>query len=203
MIRDGFVKKLAPDGVLTYHPDALEHEEANALAERLRMEIDWQQRWLTMFGRRVLQPRLICFMGDPGIEYRYSGDRHRATAWNPLVCDLRNRLEDSLGRQFNSVLLNAYRNGQDSMGWHADDETELGTCPTIASISLGAVRRFRLRSIRNHSETVTLEPAHGSLIVMSGDLQHHWQHQVPRTRRCSEWRLNLTFRRILDLRSRR
>lgn len=195
MNSDGCVKTMPPDGVIDYRPAALSRDEADALFSVLRAEANWQQRAIQMFGRRVMQPRLICFMGDVGVDYCYSGDRLSAPGWHPAVLELRDRLTDVLNVPFNSVLVNAYRDGRDSMGWHADDEPELGRCPTIASISLGAVRRFRLRS-KHDRETLTLEPEHGSLIVMRGDLQHHWQHQVPRTARKVGWRINLTFRQI-------
>ncbi|MDT8438260.1 MAG: alpha-ketoglutarate-dependent dioxygenase AlkB [Wenzhouxiangellaceae bacterium] len=204
MIREAFVKTLPPDGRLDYRPALIAPQAADDLLDCLAREIDWQQRTLKIFGKTLPQPRRVCFMGDPGVDYSYSGDRHRAADWHPAVAVLREVLVGVLGVSFNCVLLNAYRSGDDCMGWHADDEPELGTNPVIASISLGAVRRFRLRARREHSRALTLEPAHGSLLVMAGDLQHHWQHQLPRTRRKVGLRINLTFRRILpDRRNRR
>jgi len=194
---DGCVKALPPDGVIEYRSSWLSADQADACFETLAEEIDWQRRSIRLFGKRVLQPRLICFQGDPGVEYRYSGDVHVASGWHPLVAELRNRLEAVGDDRFNSVLLNLYRDGDDCMGWHADDEPELGRNPVIASISLGGVRRFMLRDRTERTKRFELQPAHGSLILMRGALQHHWQHQVPRTRRPVGRRINLTFRRVV------
>jgi alkylated DNA repair dioxygenase AlkB len=149
-----------------------------------------------MFGRTLMQPRLIRFMGEAGVEYRYSGGRHDAAPWHPALTPLLERLQRACPPGFNCVLLNLYRDGRDSMGWHADDEPELGPRPTIASISLGAVRRFQLRSLAQPRQRFEIQPEHGSLLVMSGSLQDNWQHQVPKTARPVGPRINLTFRRI-------
>lgn len=199
---EGFVKALEPDGLLDYRPGWLAGDQADAFCRCLAEQIAWQSRTITLFGRTMLQPRLLCFMGDAGVHYRYSNDNYRACAWHPAVLELKQRLQRELDAEFNSVLLNLYRNGRDSMGWHSDDEPELGRNPMIASVSLGAVRRFVLRPVRDRSKRLELAPAHGSLIVMSGDLQHHWQHQVPRTAAAVGARINLTFRRIASRPSR-
>jgi len=193
---DESVNALPPHGLLEVRPGWLAGDQADQLFDCLAGQIDWQTRTITMFGRTLLQPRLLCFMGDAGVSYRYSNDDYQACRWHPEVLALRERLRAESMGDFNSVLLNYYRDGQDSMGWHADDEPELGTNPVIVSISLGAVRRFVLRSRHDHGRKVELQPAHGSLIRMSGDLQHHWQHQIPRTAKPVGARINLTFRRI-------
>ena len=197
------VKTLLPrgrtdGGGLDYWPDWLPADEADALFGRLQRDVAWETRTIRMFGRRMEQPRRIAFQGDAGTVYRYSNDDYRASAWHPGVADLRDRLARWLDVRFNSVLLNLYRNGRDSMGWHADDEPELGDRPVIASVSLGAVRRFVLRSRADHGRKIDLPLASGSLLVMSGDLQRDWQHQVPKTARPVGPRVNLTFRRILQ-----
>ena len=196
------VKTLLParDGEgakLTYRPDWIEPARADALFTVLQREIGWQTRTLKMFGRVIEQPRRIAFQGDDGVVYRYSNDDYRAACWHPAVAELRDRLDAEFGVAFNSVLLNFYRDGRDGMGWHADDEPELGDRPAIASISLGAVRRFVLRSRSEPSRKIDLSLSPGSLLVMAGDLQQHWQHQVPKTARPVGPRINLTFRRIL------
>lgn len=206
----GMTRALPPAGRLEYRPGWLGRTDADALFEVLSAEIAWQRRTIRMFGRVLDQPRRIAFQGDEGVVYRYSNDDYRADPWHPALRALRERLEAEIGTRFNSVLLNLYRDGRDSMGWHADDEAELGRDPTIASISLGAERRFQLRPKRSAararqveekggpgSERVSLLPAHGSLILMAGDLQHAWQHHLPRTARPVGPRINLTFRRIL------
>lgn len=148
-----------------------------------------------MFGREVMQPRLICWQSDPEVSYSYSGLEMEPTEWHPQVADLRSRLHADLGLRFNSVLINAYRNGQDSMGWHADDEPELGKNPLIASISLGAARIFRWRE-KPSCKSDGVELQQGSLLLLSGNFQHRYQHSVTKTRRETGLRINLTFRQV-------
>lgn len=147
-----------------------------------------------------MQPRKIAFQGDTGISYVYSGDVYRAEPWHADVAALRTEIERETGCRFNSVLLNLYRDGRDSMGWHSDDETELGPCPTIASVSLGAERRFVLRSRTDKQKKIEIKPASGSLMIMRGDLQHFWQHALPKTALDVQPRINLTFREIVPRR---
>lgn len=193
---EGFVKTLAPAGIVDYRPGWIDPASAGQLFERLRAGIDWQRHTIRMFGRELEQPRRLCFLGDDGVVYRYSGADYPAAAWHPAVAGLRDRLAAEGVATFNSALLNMYRDGKDSMGWHADDEPELGQDPVIASISLGAVRRFVLRSRAMPRERFEFTPSAGSLIVMRGDLQHHWQHQLPKTRASVGPRINLTFRQV-------
>ncbi len=193
---EGSVNDLPPGGRLVCKPDWLQPRSALDLFEALRTEIDWQSRTVKMFGRELRQPRLIAFQGDEGVIYRYSGGDYRAAPWHPCVRRLRDRLADELRVDFNSVLINLYRDGADGMGWHADDEPELGRDPTIASVSLGASRRFLIRNRHERSLRFEYTLATGSLVVMEGDLQHHWQHQIPKTARPTGPRINLTFRRI-------
>lgn len=199
---EGRVKSLPPAGRLRLLEHWLAAESASRLFDRLHAEIDWQARTIRMFGRVVEQPRRIAFQGDAGVVYRYSGDDYHARPWHPSVETLRDRLAEEFGTVFNSVLINLYRDGADSMGWHADDEPELGRNPVVASISLGEVRRFVLRRNDERSRRVELTPAHGSLLLMDGDVQHAWQHQVPRTAKPVGPRINLTFRSILRPRRR-
>ncbi len=169
-----------------------------AILDRLIAEIPWRQENITLFGKTHLQPRLLCWMGDPGCAYAYSGTRHEPERWHPLVAELRGRVEKASGETFNSVLLNLYRDGQDSMGFHADDEPELGARPVIASLSFGAERvmHFRHRHDRN-LPTRRLPLPDGSLLVMRGDTQANWKHAIPKTRKPIGPRVNLTFRRIM------
>lgn len=184
-----------PDADIRYWPGFLPPEEADALLVRLLNDISWQQDRIRLFGREHLIPRLQAFLADPGVDYTYSGLRMAGEPWLPALLPLKQRLEDLCRQPFNALLLNLYRDGQDCMGWHADNEAELGTNPTIASISLGAPRRFRLRhNASRDTHALTLE--HGSLLLMAGPTQHHWQHSLPRTRRCQTPRINLTFRFI-------
>ncbi len=166
------------------------------LAQTLTREIAWKQESIRLFGRERAMPRLTAWYGDPDATYTYSGLRNEPAPWTADLLDLRCRVEDAAGARFNGVLLNCYRSGSDSMGWHADDEGELGPQPTIAAVSLGAVRRFRLRHRTDPSRTVeqALEP--GSLLVMSGRSQECWLHAVPKQSSVREPRINLTFRLV-------
>lgn len=149
-----------------------------------------------MFGRPVAVPRLVSWHGDPGATYLYSGTPHDPLPWTPALAALRGRASAAAGIAFNSVLANLYRDGRDSMGWHADDEPELGPDPVIASLSLGAARRFRVRA-RNGGETGEFSLSDGSLLVMEPGVQAAWQHCIPRQAKVTGARINLTFRRIV------
>lgn len=184
------------DGRLALWPDAFAFPEADRLLARLRAQLPWAQETLVIFGRERLVPRLVSWHGDPGTQYRYSGRLHQSAPWTPALLAVRQRVESLAGCGFNSVLANLYRDGRDGMGWHADDEPELGPEPLIASLSLGATRRFRLRH-RRGGAALTLELTHGSLLLMSGPLQRHWVHCVPKTARPVGPRINLTFRSIV------
>ncbi|MFH7586969.1 alpha-ketoglutarate-dependent dioxygenase AlkB family protein [Oceanimonas smirnovii] len=178
-------------GRLLWWPDAFA-AEAGAWQAELEQSIPWQQHRLMMFGRELNEPRLSCWMGD--WPYRYSGRQRAPEPWHPLVKEIAGRLERICGQPFDGVLLNCYRNGQDSMGWHADNEPELGRDPMIASVSLGAGRRFLLRHHQGEQRELWLK--HGSLLVMAGQMQHHWQHALPKMAREPNLRLNLTFRQF-------
>jgi alkylated DNA repair dioxygenase AlkB len=178
-----------------YRPGWLSSDRAAELLRQLRAEVAWGQPEIVMFGRSVAQPRLVAWQADPGVAYRYSGLTLEATPWHPQVDALRDRLSKSLETRFNSVLLNAYRSGADSMGWHADDEPELGPEPLIASVSLGETRRMRVKPAAGGS-SVGWDLHSGSLLVMSGRSQADYRHAIPKTRRPVGLRINLTFRKI-------
>lgn len=186
---------LPPAGELRYWPQWIGSQQADRLFDLWSRSLDWQQRPIRLFGREVMQPRLTCFYGEEGVRYRYSGKTLAAKPWPEELGALSLRLSQSLDVGFNSVLCNLYRDGRDSMGWHADDEPELGTDPVIASVSLGQARRFRLKP-RAGGEPQSILLGHGSLLVMSGDLQHHWLHELPKSRQVLGPRINLTFRRV-------
>lgn len=170
-------------------------EEATALAEQLRQDVNWQTETIVLYGREITVPRQVCWVGDAGIRYTYSGVVHDPLPWPPVLAALRTRVQAFTGHDFNSVLANRYRDGTDSMGWHADNERELGRNPVIASLSFGADRVFKLRHNKN-SETVEVRLGNGSLLLMCGSLQHHWRHCLPKMRGITEARVNLTFRYI-------
>ena len=184
-----------PGAELLFAPDFLSAAEATALLGQLTAGAAWEQRTIRLFGQQFPQPRLTAWYGDPEARYTYSNLTCEPRPWLPALADLRQRLETATHARYNSVLLNLYRDGRDSMGWHADDEPELGPTPAIASLSLGAVRRFRLRprpGLVHPAFGIDLPP--GSLLLMRGPTQQHWQHALPKTARPVGPRLNLTFR---------
>lgn len=185
-----------------YRPDFLTVENHNSLFSALVDADFWRQEPIRMFGKWVLQPRLTAYVGDPEARYSYSGAEQQVLPWTPELLQIRQQLEHHVasilalsGVSFNAVLLNAYRTGEDGMGWHQDNERELGTNPVIASLSLGAPRRFSIRAKGGTARwNLTLEP--GSLLLMHGRSQVDFQHSVPKTRLPVAQRINLTFRHI-------
>ena len=185
-----------PDAELEFHADWLDRATADLWLAQLHAETPWQQPQLQLYGRKVVLPRLVAWYGDAEASYRYSGLTHRPLPWTPLLTQIRARLVAAVGQPLNGLLLNYYRDGQDSMGWHSDDEAELGRNPLVASLNLGGSRRFDLRRKGHSRIEYSLLLNHGSLLVMGGPTQHYWQHQVAKTRSPCAPRLNLTFRLI-------
>ncbi len=177
-----------------YLPNFIAGQEATVLFDKLVASIPWEQKTITFYGKVRPVPRLTCWFGD--VAYSYSGIVNLPQAWTADLDSLRTAAETVSGASFNSCLANLYRCGNDSVGWHADDEVELGPRPTIASVSLGAVRTFRLRHVASGA-TYDYELASGSLLVMHGSCQADWVHCVPKRARVAEPRINLTFRRFL------
>ena len=177
--------------------------QAQEYFARLRFEIPWERHRLRLFGREVDSPRLSCWIGDADAVYTYSRVRFEPQPWTPTLRELRNRLEETCAQRYNSVLCNLYRDGNDAMGWHSDSEAELGPAPSIASLSFGATRRFRLRHRSDKQLRLEIELASGTLLLMAGATQRNYRHDLPRSKALREPRINLTFRRILPhLRSR-
>jgi alkylated DNA repair dioxygenase AlkB len=187
-----------PDAELAFDLQWLPPAHADALLASLRDTIAWQVHRVRLFGREHPAPRLSAWIGDADAAYGYSGARHVPAPWPPALGPVRARLREALGVDFNGVLANFYRDGRDAMGWHADDERELGPAPVIASLSLGAARRFVLKHRTRADVRLALDLPHGSLLVMSGSTQRHHRHALPRTARPVDERLNLTFRRVLS-----
>ena len=189
-----------PDAELHLHHGFLDSGEADEIFGHLRTETDWEQEFLSMYGREIASPRLTAWYGDPDAVYVYSGIWHQPHAWSPFLLDIRDRIEARTGFRANGVLLNYYRTGEDSVSWHTDDEPELGRDPVIASVSLGAVRTLQMR----HKDgvdipRVDIELPHGSLLMMGGACQRMWQHQLPKRRGRHDPgpRINLTYRRVV------
>ncbi len=168
-------------------------DEARSLEEHLRYSCEWEARSIVLFGRKVLQPRLVAWYGE--LPYRYSGQTLEPRTPPPEIADLMRRVSDVRDTPFNHVLLNRYRDGQDSMGRHSDDEAELGESPAVATLSLGASRRFDV--YRAKARVWSAELAHGDLLLMLGRCQHELEHALPKQRPVTNERISLTFRRVL------
>jgi len=177
----------------------LDPAKADYFYFRLIEETQWHQPEILMFGRKVRSPRLAAWYGDENAFYTYSGVTNSPLPWTSVLSELKDELEQVVQFRFNSVLINLYRDGNDAMGWHSDDEPELGDQPMIASVSLGASRRFLLRhkDVEKRTASTRLELSHGSLLTMGGQTQRYWQHSVSRTKKSVMQRVNLTFRRVL------
>ncbi|HWV08164.1 MAG TPA: alpha-ketoglutarate-dependent dioxygenase AlkB [Pseudomonas sp.] len=185
-----------PDADLRLLPQWVDAATADRWLAQLVAETAWEQPEVHIFGRAVAVPRLLAWYGDAEASYRYSGQTHEPLPWTPLLAEIRKRVQDEVGQPLNGVLLNYYRDGNDSMGWHSDDEAELGRNPLVASLNLGGTRRFDLRRKGGSRIEHSLSLDHASLLVMGGPTQHYWQHQVAKTRQPCAPRLNLTFRLI-------
>ncbi len=204
-----------PDAKIFFIENFFERNISDLLFKKLKNDVAWAQGEIMMFGKKVLEPRLTAWYGDSGKTYVYSGKKHDPLAWNEPLTFIKNQIEtppqyfepkneenqvkmaDFFTQKYNSVLCNFYRNGSDSMGWHADNERELGQNPVIASVNFGESRRFLIRKKEDKSQKLEFLLTHGSLLIMSGAMQHHWQHAVPKEPRKQKPRINLTFRFIL------
>lgn len=184
------------DAQIEYLAGFIDPRESQTLMKQLSEEVPFQADFITIFGKKHLIPRLQCWMGDPGAVYKYSGLTMKPIPWSILVKSLKDRIEQLLDVDFNSVLINLYRDGSDSNGWHADDEPELGEFPVIASLSFGVERVFQFQhKFTGGRSDILLE--NGSLIIMSEETQRYWKHQIAKSKRISSPRINLTFRKIL------
>lgn len=181
--------------ITSWHSEQWQHlTNINAIEWQ---NIAWRQDHIKIYGKTIPLPRLSAWYGDPDCAYSYSGIYLQPNPWNNVLNWIRNQLRVRGGFCFNSALLNWYRSGRDHMSWHADDEPVLGRNPRIASVNFGASRRFLLRRIDDHQQKIEIPLHHGSLLVMSGALQHYWQHCVPKQARVQHSRINMTFRTIV------
>lgn len=179
-------------------PNFMPPEKANYFLKILSEKINWKQEEITVFGKTHLVPRETAWYGISSSTYVYSGIKHTPEPWIPELLDIKKVIEHFLPNTcFNSVLLNLYRNGNDKVGWHADDEISLGNQPIIASVSLGATRRFDLKHTSDPTQKLQLKLTSGSLLVMGGTLQENWLHQIPTQKKVLAPRINLTFRKII------
>jgi len=184
------------DGELLYYPNFLAKATADAYFEELLADIPWQADKITVFGKTYDQPRLTSLHALDATPYTYSNITMHPHPMGSALSSLLEKIKEVKNHPFNAVLLNLYRNGQDSNGWHADNEKELGTNPVIASISLGQERFFHLKHRKIKEQRLKIKLEHGSLLIMGGAMQHHWLHQIPKTSKPIDSRINLTFRFI-------
>jgi alkylated DNA repair dioxygenase AlkB len=186
-----------PEAAIELHEHFFNAQESASIMQALITEIDWQQYQIKIFGKTLDQPRLTAYYGEDHPYYAYSNIKLQPIPFTPILLSIKNKIETLTSYQFNGVLLNYYRNGDDSMGWHADDEKELGTNPVIASLSFGASRTFQMHHRFQKStakQSIILNDA--SLLVMHGETQHFWKHQIPKQKNKGP-RINLTFRKII------
>ncbi|WP_258364917.1 alpha-ketoglutarate-dependent dioxygenase AlkB [Arenibacter sp. ARW7G5Y1] len=185
-----------PDSEIIYYPNFLKTSEADHYLKIIRETTPWQQDRITVFGKTHPQPRLTALFGDNSKPYSYSNITMHPHLFTAELLELRNKLKTEFGIHFTSSLINLYRNGKDSNGWHADDERALGRNPVIASISLGQVRYFHLKHKLKKDLKFKLLLEHESLLLMKGETQHCWYHQIPKTSKNIQERINITFRVI-------
>ncbi len=185
-----------PDAEVSYFPNFFSKEDADTIFATLLKETPWQQDEITVYGTKHKQPRLTALYGNEGKPYSYSNIKMQPHHWTLLLQKIKFHIESVEDTHFTTVLLNLYRNGQDSNGWHADNEKELGTNPVIASLSFGAERSFHLKHNTIQEQKVKIILEHGSLLLMKGTTQHFWKHQIPKTAKPTGERINLTFRVI-------
>lgn len=187
---------LIKNGEYLFLPNFFPKLESDRYFQILKDNISWKQESMNMYGKQVLFPRLTAWYGDNDKPYSFSGITLRPYPWTNELREIKNKIEPIAKTKFNSVLLNQYRNGNDSISWHTDAEKELGLNPIIGSVNFGATRKFQLRHVQT-KEKIEIELTHGSLLIMQGELQHFWQHQVPKTTQRVNERINLTFRVII------
>ncbi len=188
------------DGQLIYYPDAFSIEVADQFLDYCLNQLPWRQDYLSIAGKRIALPRLQNWFGDPEAHYSYSGLSLEPLPWTRELLQMKSRVEEISNDTFNSVLANLYRDGNDSVGWHSDDEKELGDQPVIASVSLGTTRNFEMQhKSKDKAKKLQLPLHHGSVLIMQGSTQKYWRHQLPKDKTVADARVNLTFRKIITV----
>jgi alkylated DNA repair dioxygenase AlkB len=192
-IRQGKVV-VSMDGEVLFYKNFFTANESDKFFSELYSNTKWQQDTIQIFGKRTLLPRLTAWHGDEGKSYTYSGIEQHPKPWTPVLSLIKERIEEVAKVRFNSVLLNLYRNGRDSVSWHSDDEPELGKNPVIGSVSFGGTRCFSFKHKQIKDRKVEIDLPHGSFLLMRGETQHYWRHQIAKTTKAVTPRVNLTFR---------
>ncbi|HEY3373309.1 MAG TPA: alpha-ketoglutarate-dependent dioxygenase AlkB [Prolixibacteraceae bacterium] len=186
------------NGEYIFIPGFFNQQESDFYLKILKEKVLWKQESMNMYGKKVEFPRLVAWYGDDETPYSFSGISLHPNPWMKELLEIKYRIEPIANSSFNRLLLNFYRSGRDSVSWHSDAEPELGKNPIIASVSFGATRKFQLRHVQTR-EKIEIHLTHGSLLIMQGELQHYWQHQVPKTDKKVGERINLTFRAMNSL----
>lgn len=189
-------KQIVENGWYIWEPHFYSESESQKLLDLLHAELPWETGEIKLYGKTHRIPRKQVLFAEDGLEYGYSGKKLSIADWNEHVLKIKKRIEDKCNFYFNACLANLYRDGSDSNGWHADNEKELGLNPVIASLSLGVQRRFKLKHLKSN-ERIDFEMTSGSLLIMGGEMQHYWKHQVPKSKTVVDPRINLTFRKLI------
>jgi len=190
------IKQDIENGWYIWEPNFYSPKESKTLFQTLYDELPWEGGEINLFGKTYQIPRKQVMFADNGLNYGYSGKKLNVIDWNAVVKDIKNQIELESNYGFNACLANLYRDGDDSNGWHSDNEKELGKNPIIGSISLGATRVFKLKHLKTNTR-LEFELTSGSLLIMGGEMQHFWKHQVPKTKSSVKPRINLTFRKLI------
>jgi len=190
-----FTQNLLPyDGEVNVYPGFFDKSESDHYLQVLLNTIDWQQDKMKIYGKEVNLPRLTAWYGEHRNDYSYSGISMKSKLWTPELKAIKEKIEKFTGIKFTSVLLNYYRDGNDSVSWHRDNEKVLRTNPIIASVSFGATRIFKFRHVKNHDLTRSVTLENGTFLLMKGETQHMWEHSIPKSKKVSKPRISLTFR---------
>jgi alkylated DNA repair dioxygenase AlkB len=189
---------LPVDGEIYLFPELFDPATSNKLFELLTQNIQWKQEPVKIMGQEIMQPRLTAWYGDEGKAYSYTGITMHPLAWTDELLVIKNSIEIASGQTFNSALLNFYRDGNDSVGWHRDNERSLGANPVIGSVSFGTPRTFHLRHYQDKNLKEKIILTNGSFLLMAGNTQHHWLHSIPKEPSIHTGRINITFRKIVD-----
>ena len=183
------------DGIALYHEKVLTDEQIKPLYEELLNKINWENERVVMFGKEIITKRKVAFYSDPLIAYTYSSKTKIGLPWKDPLIILKNIVESLTKQNYNACLLNLYHNGEEAMGWHSDNEKEIIANSSIASLSIGASRKFSFKH-KVTKETISIQLGNGSLLEMKGTIQTHWLHTLPKSKKITESRINLTFRQM-------
>jgi len=186
---------LPHDGIALYYDKIIADDQVKQLYDALFNNIHWENERVIMFGKEIITKRKVAFFSDPSISYRYASKTKIGLPWTSSLLTIKNRVESITKESYNACLLNLYHNGEESMGWHSDNEKEIITNSSIASLSLGASRKFSFKN-KETKESVSIELANGSLLEMKGSVQTHWWHALVKSKKVTDGRINLTFRQM-------